>query len=730
MRNALFLGLTLIMGSNQAFGQAFPSPSASGNPSVDGPQAQSEASGPIRRAWRALKSGGVTNQPEGDESPVMVQTSADGSQGQSGVTGPLGRVFGGLTSSPPTSRSHSAPPAVMGKSSVEEERRQSETMGPIRRVFATLRSGQSPFQSKTDGAAPRSTPVSIRLAPDKVVTIPPAPPPMIQPVVPTRSEKAVTATPPSLPMTQPALTSRMTPTRAVAPPSLPMTQPVVTSRMAPTKAVVVTPPSLPLAVPARDASERLVTAPPTLTTLPMTQPSAPARNASERLVTAPSPAPVTVRSAPTSPPALSTRAASDRLVTAGSLPAIEPGLIGAPPSVPSNAARSFQLQTFPGDRFTDGSYLELYEDEYTPQGQPWFSAEYLLWWITPGATPPLITTGNPADAFPGSLGQSGTRVLFGGERALDYGGISGMRLGTGIWLGPRAVWGLEGSGFFFEHALLGIAAASDGAGNPPLFVPFFRPELGREGSFTISSPVILNPVAQPGFLLGGVSIDSNTRFWGTEGNIVRSLVRTSNCRVDFLLGFRYLDLSDALTLGGNALMDPTTGIQASFFDRFETSNQLYAGQIGGRFSYQGERLSLDFLPKLALGSNREVINVNGAFTQTGAILGPLQGTFPGGVLTQTSNLGRRSADQFAVVPQLQAKIGYNIRPRVRATVGYDFLYWNQVVRAGDQIDRAVNVTQSVPLGVGTLIGPANPAPLFDRTDFIAHGVSFGLELRY
>lgn len=401
--------------------------------------------------------------------------------------------------------------------------------------------------------------------------------------------------------------------------------------------------------------------------------------------------------------------------------------MGATPSAPSLAPRTLQLWTLPGDHFTEGSYLEMYEDEYTPQGQPWFSAEYLLWWITPGATPPLITTGNPADAFPGSLGQPGTSVLFGGNRAIDYGSISGMRLGTGIWLGPRALWGLEGSGFFFEHAVLGIAAASDGVGNPPLFVPFFRPELARAGGFAISSPTLTN---QPGFLLGGVSIDSNTRFWGTEANIVRNLLRSNNCTIDFLFGFRYLDLSDALTLGGNSLFDPVTGIQASFFDRFETSNQLYAGQIGGRFSYQGERLSLDFLPKLAMGSNREVINVSGAFTQAGAILGPLQGTFPGGVLTQTSNLGRRSADQFAVVPQLQAKIGYNIRPRVRATVGYDFLYWNRVVRAGDQIDRAVNVTQSIPLGGGALVGPANPAPLFDRTDFIAHGVSFGLELRY
>jgi len=29
-----------------------------------------------------------------------------------------------------------------------------------------------------------------------------------------------------------------------------------------------------------------------------------------------------------------------------------------------------------------------------------------------------------------------------------------------------------------------------------------------------------------------------------------------------------------------------------------------------------------------------------------------------------------------------------------------------------------------------LTGPANPAPQFNRTDFFAHGVSFGLEFRF
>jgi hypothetical protein len=46
---------------------------------------------------------------------------------------------------------------------------------------------------------------------------------------------------------------------------------------------------------------------------------------------------------------------------------------------------------------------------------------------------------------------------------------------------------------------------------------------------------------------------------------------------------------------------------------------------------------------------------------------------------------------------------------------YDFLYLSEVVRPGDQIDHNL-----VP----------SPLPIFNRTDFWAQGVSFGLEVKF
>ena len=93
-------------------------------------------------------------------------------------------------------------------------------------------------------------------------------------------------------------------------------------------------------------------------------------------------------------------------------------------------------------------------------------------------------------------------------------------------------------------------------------------------------------------------------------------------------------------------------------------------------------------------------------------------------------MGRRTANQFSVIPSVEMKLAYQFTERGRAMIGYDFIYWNQVVRPGNQIDRNLNQSQSPIFGGGALVGLAAPLPLFNRTDFWAHGVNFGLEFRY
>ena len=86
-----------------------------------------------------------------------------------------------------------------------------------------------------------------------------------------------------------------------------------------------------------------------------------------------------------------------------------------------------------------------------------------------------------------------------------------------------------------------------------------------------------------------------------------------------------------------------------------------------------------------------------------------------------------------MVPEVGVNVGYNFTPWLRGFLGYNFLYWSNVVRPGEQIDREINVRQipgpNFPTG-GSNTTVARPTVPFKSTDFWAHGVNLGLELKY
>ena len=68
----------------------------------------------------------------------------------------------------------------------------------------------------------------------------------------------------------------------------------------------------------------------------------------------------------------------------------------------------------------------------------------------------------------------------------------------------------------------------------------------------------------------------------------------------------------------------------------------------------------------------------------------------GSLLAQTTNIGNFSRDRFSAVPEVSAKLGYQVTPNIRAFVGYDFMYWTVIIRPGDAIDTTFNPTYSLP----------------------------------
>jgi hypothetical protein len=142
------------------------------------------------------------------------------------------------------------------------------------------------------------------------------------------------------------------------------------------------------------------------------------------------------------------------------------------------------------------------------------------------------------------------------------------------------------------------------------------------------------------------------------------------------------------------------------------------------------KLSLDGVVKLALGCNHEAIDVRGVTTLTAADLARPQ-SVQGGVLALPTNIGRRTRDEFSVVPELGLTVGYDVTSYLRATVGYTLLYWSDTVRPGSEAGRLVNPLR-IPASAfyDARSAPAAPGPFTKQVDFWAQGVNFGLEFRY
>lgn len=351
----------------------------------------------------------------------------------------------------------------------------------------------------------------------------------------------------------------------------------------------------------------------------------------------------------------------------------------------------------------------------------WASTDYLLWWIRPASlTAPLVTV-NPNPATIAALNEPGTRILAGG-RDVGLGAFSGMRATLGGWLDDRASIGLEVSAFLLEQNSSHFSASVPGGGSV-LAVPFFSP-----------APFNGNPVGETSLNGGGGPMNVTTRYasrlWGSELNALTNVYANDTSRLDLLGGFRYLDLEESLRL--RALFPAGAGTGIVTQDAFGTRNQFYGGQLGARWAAGAGKLNFAATAKVAVGSTHEVLNVQGSSSVTGGAFGFPNGTYLGGVFAEPSNRGRFSEDRFTVLPTLQGRLGYDILSNLRAFVGYDFLYASNFARPGNQVNRVVNPTQNQLFGNpgGQLVGPAEPAPAFNHSDFWANGISLGIELRF
>jgi hypothetical protein len=397
-----------------------------------------------------------------------------------------------------------------------------------------------------------------------------------------------------------------------------------------------------------------------------------------------------------------------------------------PPPAPAAAAPAAPAALAPPVAAQSGPVLTCDSGDARSSGERvWFDAEYLLWWMRGQSLPPLVTTSPAGTAMSqaGVIGQGGTTVLF-GDSSSNTGARSGVRLTAGAWVDDGQIFGLEASFLALETKATHFAASSNGS--TILARPFIDAASGNQAAIR---------VAFPGELSGSIKADSTTTGLIGAGFLFRdNIVCGPNYRVAVLGGYRYFRFQDRLDVTSDEtslspnnpnFVVPGTRIVAG--DHFASRNDFNGIDFGVAADFRRGPMSLNLVFNLIPGFNQQDADIHGGTTVAVPGTAPVAST--GGVLALPTNIGHFSrGNEVSVIPEFEAKVGYQVTPRLRATLGYTVLYWDNVVRAADQVDRLIN-PNLLPGASGTG-GPSNPMFRFHRDNLWVQGLELGMEFRF
>ncbi len=225
-------------------------------------------------------------------------------------------------------------------------------------------------------------------------------------------------------------------------------------------------------------------------------------------------------------------------------------------------------------------------------------------------------------------------------------------------------------------------------------------------------------IAYPARWAGAFRARSTDNFQGAEVLSRWAIARAPGYRIEFLGGYRFQQLTDGLDISDTATTTPS-GTTIQIADSFHTRNNFNGGEVGIATAWRDCRWSLETSIKLALGDTQSRIDISGTTTTGGK-------TLNGGLLALPSNSGVYNSNQFSVIPELGATVGYDLGCHMRATAGYTFIYWSNVSRPGDQIDLNVSPSQFPPPAATS----DRPAFVQHTSDYWAQGFNVGLDCRF
>jgi hypothetical protein len=351
----------------------------------------------------------------------------------------------------------------------------------------------------------------------------------------------------------------------------------------------------------------------------------------------------------------------------------------------------------------------------------------LSWAVKGSGTPPLVARDLPGTprASVGVPGTPGQQIVYGGP-GFNGGLRSGFRFDAGLWLDECRQWAISGD--IFALASVTDVGRFSSLGDPPLTRPFVNSITGLPAAELVSFP---------GSLAGAVTVNARNTFWGAGAFLQRNLCCEYDAcdpcdlhgyRADAQFGYRTYHLTDDLRIREDLLstneqrVPPGTRITVN--DRFRTENRFH----GALFALSGTAHCGGWVVRGRAGASlgtlsRELLVEGSTVVQ---VPGGAPSARVGGLLAQSTNIGRYRSDTFTVVPELALTVGYRLARGVEVYGGYTWVYLPNVWRAGDQIDPRVDPAQLA----GAASAGALPAPRFASTNAFVQGFNAGVALRY
>lgn len=345
----------------------------------------------------------------------------------------------------------------------------------------------------------------------------------------------------------------------------------------------------------------------------------------------------------------------------------------------------------------------------------WYaSVEFLWWYLKKDDIPEVLTTG--PDGSSGIPGDPGVRVLYGGAIISRHDRFIGIRPTVGYWFDNEHTMGIEASAFFLERdsSILHLKRIT---GN--LFRTYIDANTGELATEQFSGDLPSGITRR-----GSVQVYGRKEIYGEDIRGLFQLHQDESWRWYGVVGAKFLQFRNQLNIVNTGYDEPELNVLYGVEDNYYAYDRFYGAQIGVKVEKHNGPWFANCMLTCGLGGNEQRLRTDGRRE----VRTPLsRDVRPVGLLVQYSNIVDETRVAFSAVPELQVNLGFEPTEWFKVQLGYSFMAWTNVLRAGDQVDLVVNTDQ---INGPNYTGPARPTIPWAESTFWAQGFSVGFEFSW